>query len=163
MKKTNKFISRIALQSVFISDDGLHLHIEVKINELPAIMVLDTGATHTVFDIDKIEMLTQKKTRNVNGRYSAGLGASEIQSKKIKINSLQLGNYVIKEQSFTCLPLTHLNQGYQSLDIAEVIGVIGSDLMYTFGAHIDYADCVLTLFKPDKAKQLGMKNIKFIS
>lgn len=162
MKKVVQEISKIKLKPIVISDDGLHLHVRVKLNGKAVWMMLDTGASNTVFDITKIEKLLQKKTRKVNGRYSTGLGASEIPSHKVKIDTLELGNIHISKQSFTCLDLSHLNMSYSSLEIPHVVGVVGSDLLYAFGVSIDYRKMQLLFFEPNEDAKAMWKNIKLI-
>lgn len=162
MKNLNSEISNIKLKPIFISDDGLHLHVRVKVNEKSVWMMLDTGATNTVFDINKIESLLKKKTRKVNGRLSAGLGGSEIQSSKAKVEALQIGNHIIKNQSYTCLDLTHLNMSYQGIGVKQVIGVIGSDLLYAFEANVDYKKMRLKLYEANAEMRKIWKSIKYI-
>lgn len=148
---------------ILISDDGLHLHIKVKIQNKSAWMMVDTGASNSVFDIEKIEHILKKKTRNVNGRLSAGLGVSDIQSKKIKIESFKLGKLEIVNQSFTCLDLAHLNVSYESLDINEVVGVLGSDVLYVFQAIIDYSKSKLILHEPVDKIRSSFKTIRILN
>lgn len=162
MKSLNSEISAIKLKPIFISDDGLHLHVRVKVNEKSFWMMLDTGATNTVFDIHKIESILKKKARKVNGRLSAGLGGADIQSSKVKIDYFQLGNHVIKKQSFTCLDLTHLNMSYEGIGVKQVIGVIGSDLLYAFEANLDYKEMRLKLFEANAEMRKIWKSIKYI-
>jgi len=154
--------THIPLQKVRISESGYHLQLYVHINDTKALLTLDTGASDTVFDTLLIEQMLSRKSRLHQDRLSAGLGTSEMESRHIRIPSLQIGRLYIPSERFTCLDLQNLNTTYQSLGIPQVAGVLGSDILSRFDAHISYSSLRLTLHAGSQADTTFAKKAYFV-
>lgn len=154
--------TRIPLQKVRISESGYHLQLYVHINDTKALLTLDTGASDTVFDTRLIEQMLSRKTRLHQNRLSAGLGTSEMESRHIRIPTLQIGRLCIPSERFTCLDLQNLNDTYHSLGIPRVAGVLGSDILNRFDAHISYTSLQLILRTGTQADTTFAKKAYFV-
>lgn len=128
-----------------IEDDGYHLKITITINGKAANMILDTGASRTVFDETRIAEFVNEEKIEEQDRLSTGLGTNSMESKLVVLDSLQLGEITIMGYNAAVLDLTHVNQSYESLDIETVEGVLGSDILVEYNAVIDYKKKVLVL------------------
>jgi hypothetical protein len=130
-----------------IETDGYHIKIVIKVNEKEASMILDTGASRSVFDESRITTFVDDNSVEDHDRLSSGLGTNTMTSKKVTIEKLQLGEIIIDNYEATILDLMHVNQSYEKLDLAPVDGVLGGDILSDYKAVIDYAKKELILIK----------------
>ena len=136
-------------------ENGAHLIANVKINGKKAMLVVDTGASTTVFDIKAIKKYLKEKSQLIKDQLSAGLGTNTMESHSVMINKLQFGtDLVIVGYDAVLLDLSHANHVYEKLGLPPFIGVLGSDILMDFKAVIDYNKRTLTLNynKPRKTK-----------
>ena len=130
-----------------IENDGFHLKISIRINGKEASMILDTGASKSVFDETRITEYVNDEDVEEHDRLSSGLGTNTMTSKKVLINSLQLGEIEINNYDATILDLNHVNLSYEKLELDPVVGVLGGDILNGYHAVIDYAKKELVLKK----------------
>jgi len=141
MKKTI-----LPVEILFIEDDGFHLMVKVLINGKKGWMLIDTGASKTVFDTSRIKKFTSENEFMLNEKLSTGLGTNSMQTHSACIKKIQFGELAIKNFDTILLDLSHVNESYRKLGLSEIDGVLGSDLMMKYDAVIDY-----------KAKELMLK------
>lgn len=132
--------SILPLEIISIEDDGYHVITKGKINGKEARLLIDTGASRTVFDIEKIVtfpgispddfMLMEKR--------SSGLGTNSMESFTIILKKLSLGKLKLKDYESVLISMTHVNQSYEMLNLPPIDGVIGGDLLSAYNAVIDY-------------------------
>jgi hypothetical protein len=128
-----------------IEDDGYHLKVSVYINEKIAIMILDTGASRSVFDESRIIEFVNEEAVEDHDRLSTGLGTNTMESKKVIIDKITIGEIEITNYHAAVLDLSHVNQSYEKLDLDPIDGVLGSDILVDFNAVIDYKEKELLL------------------
>ena len=123
-----------------VDNDGYHLFTNILVNNKLARMVIDTGASKTVFDIelmkDYIDNFDDKF--NESDKLSAGLGGNSIKSYEINVDSLKLNKLLINNYHSCLLDLQHVNNTYEQLDMPKVLGVIGSDIFVKYNANISF-------------------------
>ena len=130
--------TRLPITIFAIENDGFHLKINIKINGKKACLILDTGASRTVFDETRVVNFIGTNTLEEHDRLSSGLGTNTMTSKKVTLKKIQLGNLIIKDYQATILDLHHVNQSYLKLDLDQVDGVLGGDILNDHQAIIDY-------------------------
>ena len=135
----------IPLKFLTIEGDGIHLLIAVKINGKKAKMLVDTGASRTVFDINRISKFTGKKNYKKNEQLSTGLGTNTMQSHNTILKKLQIGNIIITDFETILLDLKHVNESYEKIGLGFIDGVLGGEILITFKAVIDYGKKQLKL------------------
>lgn len=123
-----------------IEDDGFHLMIDVEVNGIPARMLIDTGASRSVFDLERITQFFAEKDpeMEVNEQLSTGLGTREMQSQVVGLDEFKLGDLSIKNYPAVVINLSHVNLSYKELKLDPIDGVLGSDILVKYGAVIDY-------------------------
>lgn len=138
----------IPLHLIPIENDGFHLMIKVKINDKNANMILDTGASRTVFDYNLIsEFLKIEDTEfQENKCLSSGLGTNSMKSMAFMLDSFLLGDFELKDYQAIVLDLQHVNESYRMLDLPVIHGVLGGDLLNKFKAVIYYKTKKLKLY-----------------
>lgn len=110
-------------------------------------MLVDTGASRTVFDLSRmLERMPQIEAVDAE-RMSTGLGASGITGKIARIGNLSFNGLKINNYQTMLLNLSHVNESYSELGLAPVDGVLGSDLIHQLQGIINYGKGSLTLQK----------------
>ena len=74
-----------------IEKKNYHLFINIKIGEKVARLMIDTGASKTVFDSKCVLKFVKKKKLKANKSKSVGLGTSDVETKIVEINNLKFG------------------------------------------------------------------------
>lgn len=135
----------LPLEILAIDETGFHLCIEVRINRKKCRMVLDTGASRTVFDQKEIQALVREKSSLLEGKMSAGLGTREMETHSIQLKKFQLGKLSLADFEALVLDLDVLSQSYEQLGHGKVVGVLGSDILHRYQAIIDFGKQKLSL------------------
>ncbi len=135
----------IPFRIIPIEEDGYHLHITGKVNTVEVNLLIDTGASRSVFDEQKITSLLNNQSLEEIEKLSTGLGTNTMQSKKAVIERFVIGNIEMRHYEVAVLDLTHVNSSYRQMGLEEITGVIGSDLLYDRQAVIDYRTKTLQL------------------
>jgi predicted aspartyl protease len=144
MKKASD--TKLNLKVLSIEGDGFHLYINAKINGHKAHLLVDTGASKTVFDSNRIVNFSDDKLVALD-RLSTGLGTDSMQGHTIDIDEIKLGTLKVKNYQGLALDLSHVNASYNKMGIAPIDGVLGSDILHEYNAIIDYKNQELTLEK----------------
>lgn len=128
-----------------IDESGFHLCVTATINRKKCRLVLDTGASRTVFDQDEIKRFVKEGTTEIEGRMSAGLGTDQMQTHSVRLKTFKLGRFTLENFEALALDLAVLNASYETLGHGKVIGVLGSDILNAQQAVIDFGKKKLTL------------------
>lgn len=147
-------ISTIPFKVLKIDADGFHLMIKLKINGKPANLIIDTGASKTVFDIKRIEKFVGAKKFDTHDKLSSGLGTNTMQSQLTKLDKINIGKIEIKNYDTILLDLSHVNNSYEQAGLKAIEGVLGSDILLKYKAVIDYDK------KEMKLKSISVKTKK---
>lgn len=129
---------RVPLELREIESGNFHLFVTVRIGKFKARLLLDTGASKTVFDRKRAERFSNQKYSAHTAIQSVGLGTSTVQTHLGKLSSIKFGALRISEPEIALLDLSHVNEAYQHLNLPEVDGVLGSDLLNRLQAEISY-------------------------
>jgi len=140
MKQVN-----IPIQLLGIDDDGFHLQIKILINGKPANVLIDTGASRTVLDKNRIKRFESQTKASPHNRLSSGLGTNTMKSHRINIKEVRLGTLLIKNYKAILLDLSHVNESYKQIGLKAIDGVIGGDILRKYKAGILYEKKVLVL------------------
>ncbi|MEP7264999.1 MAG: aspartyl protease family protein [Bacteroidota bacterium] len=143
----------IKLQSVFIPPNGIHLIVNVKINSKTARLVLDTGASQTVLDMNRMMRFTTQKKFEKSDGHSSGIGSSSMESHIFISEKLEIGDFTIVKKELVLLDMIHVNNSYALINKKPVDGVLGGDILKKYKAVINYATKELHLFKKPVKKK----------
>ena len=128
----------IPINIINIEGDGFHLIAEGMINNKPARFVVDTGASRTVFDKDRILNYIDNPEFNEKEGISAGIGGTDLSSFIFNIEELSFGDLKINDYQAVAMDLSNVNNSYAMLKLPPVDGVLGGDLMKKYQAVINY-------------------------
>jgi predicted aspartyl protease len=122
--------------------------LDIYIGRKKANVLIDTGASKTVFDLNRIQHFVKNTGKDFerSPHMSTGLGTSELVSHLTTLSSLKIGNAVIKPYNAVLLDLSHVNNSYDLLGITRIDGVIGSDLLKYFQAQLNFRSRTIKIF-----------------
>jgi len=143
-------ITIIPFKVLDIAGEGFHLLIKILINKKVAKVIIDTGASKTVFDNQRIKKYVGKKMFEKHDSLSTGLGTSTMTSELVSIKKIKIGELEIVNYKTILLDLSHVNNSYEQIKLKPVDGVLGSDLLLKYIAVIDYEKKILKLKFPKK-------------
>ena len=110
-------------------------------------MLIDTGASKTVFDIERVLQFITHEQITLREAQSVGLSNMKIDTKLVILNKWAIGKLYIAKHEVALLPLAHINEMYRQIDIPEIDGVLGSDFLMKFNAIIHYKKKIIKLSK----------------
>ena len=128
----------VPINIINIEGDGFHLIAEGMINNKPARFVVDTGASRTVFDKDRILNFIDNPEFNEKEGISAGIGGTDLSSFIFNIEELSFSDLKINDYQAVAMDLSNVNNSYAMLKLPPVDGVLGGDLMKKYQAVINY-------------------------
>ncbi|MBE6338876.1 MAG: clan AA aspartic protease [Lentimicrobiaceae bacterium] len=128
----------VPINIISIEGDGFHIIAEGLINGKSARFVVDTGASRTVFDKERILAYIDNPEFNEKEGLSAGIGGTDISSFIFKLEELSFGELSVKDYQAVAMDLSNVNNSYAMLNIPPVDGVLGGDLLYKHKAVISY-------------------------
>lgn len=135
----------IKFDVIDLEGDGFHLNIKGKANGIDVNLIIDTGASKTVFDINTIKEVLQQETLNENDKLSSGLGTNTMKSFKTTIEKFELDGFEELNYEVAVLDLTHVNLSYENIGLSPIDGIIGGDILVKYSAIINYKEKTLTL------------------
>lgn len=138
-------ITHIPFKILAIDNEGYHLLLKLQINGKVSKVIIDTGASKTVFDKTRIEKLVNHKNFDSHDQLSSGLGTNTMESQTTIIKKLKLCDLEILNYKTVLLDLSHVNQSYQLIGLKPIDGVLGSDILVKYNAVINYEKKMLTL------------------
>ena len=125
-------------------DDSYHLFVSGYINGQKYDLLIDTGASHTIFDAT---LITDKHTGDIpeNQIQSTGIHAGELKTDIGIIQKFELGDLKRMKWTVVLIDLTHVNEMYKKFTDKRIAGLIGSDFLLKHKAVIDYKKMELVL------------------
>jgi hypothetical protein len=141
-------VLKIPIRVVELEHESYHLFIECRLNGKPVNMLVDTGASKTVFDVNRIRKYigARKKSFEIFEKQTTGLGTNTMESHFTVAKSFCIDKLEMKDFKIILLDMAHVNQSYALLKQTAIDGVLGSDLLMTHNAVIDYGKKILKIY-----------------
>jgi predicted aspartyl protease len=123
--------------------------IEAEVNGKTVRLLVDTGASKTVFDKTRLQLLVEE---GADEHYedleqlSTGLGTNSMQGQVAELDSFKFGDVEIKDYPVVVLDMDHVNQSYDMLGDRGIDGVLGSDILKKYDAVIYFKKKVLKVY-----------------
>ena len=114
----------IPLKLLQIEDEGVHLLIEASINNTSVNLLIDTGASQSVFDRELAERIIEPKnfSPEVLDKLSSGIGTNSLESESIIFDSLAIGELKISNYKGILIDLNHVKNAYETLELPLISG-----------------------------------------
>lgn len=137
--------TRLKLDVASLNGDGYHLFAMVRIKKFKLRMLVDTGASRSVIDLNFLQAHFKKLQLEDADDKATGLGSNSITSKVTTLPEFKLGRLHLKDYTVAVLDLSHVNETYQRVNLPPIAGVVGSDIFYVYNGVINYNKKVLAL------------------
>ena len=136
------------LKIISIKGDGYHCIINCRVNkEFKARMLLDTGASRTILDLQFINDLGLADQLKETEEKATGLGTNSMQGHRMILSEFKIGKLVLKNIEVGILDLKIVNDSYNMIGLPPICGAIGGELLKELKAVISYKDKKLFLEK----------------
>ena len=135
----------IKFKLVTLEPDNYHIVLKASIEGRPLNVIIDTGASHSCFDLDFVRQLSPEISMEDNDGLNVGVGTSDFESKLSTIQNLRLGRFLLKQYDIVLLDMSNINQAYEMMHKPLIHGILGSDFLMKYKAVIDYGERVLVL------------------
>ena len=135
----------VPFELISIDGDGYHLLVDAALNGRPARMLVDTGASRTVFDRERIQQFIPDGVFLPAEKTSTGLGTDSMEGHTTTVETFQVGDLVLESVEVVVLDLAHVNSSYGLIGLDAIDGVLGSDMLVKHNAVIDYGKKELVL------------------
>ena len=121
-----------------------HFEVEAKLNGVPIVLILDTGASGTVIDIGVANLMElDLKLQDTQG---GGVGSQKMDIHSFQAKSLVIGSMELTEIEIYAMDLSHARASLSERGAdGEIHGILGADLLIPCEAVIDYAEKTLFL------------------
>lgn len=130
---------KIKLEAAEIEANNYHLFLCLKVNGHNCRLLLDTGASRTVFDSERVLRFVKPGKIKANESKSVGLGVADMETKVVKLKHITRGKLVIPKMEVAVLPIGHVNQTYAQIGLDPIDGVLGSDFLMKYEAVINFS------------------------
>ncbi len=138
--------AKIPIEIISVDNDGHHIITKGKVDNNETYLIIDTGASRSVFNLSVLNIKTKEDKIKYQNYYSAvTLTPDEIPSATGIISELQLQELKIYNFEVTLIDLKHINELYRKTTGKEIGGLIGNDLLIKYKAVIDYSNKILLL------------------
>ncbi|MDR2283008.1 MAG: aspartyl protease family protein [Sphingobacterium sp.] len=145
----------IPLQLLQLEEEGFHIIVDVTVFGTAHKMVVDTGASKTVFDKNTLIQAGITETAFITSELlSTGLGTNEMKSATMQLSDFQIRDWVCRSIEVAVLDLSTINYAYTQMNLPSIIGVLGGDILVNYGGIINYKKRTLTLNSKKRKKSL---------
>ena len=135
----------VPIRFVEIDGSGVHLAVSGFVNGNLANILIDTGASQTVFDKNRVNLFTDQAEFEKAEKLSKGLGTDCMEGFKFSINQFVLGDLVLEKYDVVALDLSHINTSYADMGLTAIDMVLGGDFLLKYSGSIRYGSAELWL------------------
>ncbi|MCF8278667.1 MAG: aspartyl protease family protein [Flavobacteriales bacterium] len=135
----------IPIRFIEIEKAGVHIAISGFVNGNLANILIDTGASQTVFDKNRIHLFSDQTEFEKAEKLSKGLGTDSMEGFKFSIRQFILGDLLLDDFEIVSLDLGHINASYRELGLNSIDMVLGGDFLRKYEASIRYGSAELWL------------------
>ncbi|MBI1288155.1 MAG: hypothetical protein GC178_11335 [Flavobacteriales bacterium] len=135
----------VPIRFVEIENSGVHVAVSGFVNGNLANILVDTGASQTVFDKNRIHLFTDETEFEKAEKLSKGLGTDSMEGFKFTVKQFILGDLVADQFAIVSLDLSHINASYAELGLVPIDMVLGGDFLRKYEVVIDYGKSELIL------------------
>jgi len=118
-------------------DTGYHILCRLHIKDKEYRILVDTGASMSMFNIKKHKQISDNELIDNEG-LSSGFGGGLMKSKYITINEMRLGDIIIENYRMLLIDFNSLNKHFKDNGYPLIDGILGGDILNDHKAIIDY-------------------------
>jgi hypothetical protein len=132
--------TEIPFEVIHLGDENnVHIAVNAQLSGVSARLVVDTGASHSCL-CKKTFKSVYKKSRTIKADAVMGIGKSKLNNQLVYVPHFQLGELSLEDYPFLMLQISHINKMFQLLDLPQMQGLLGGDILFKYNAVIDYRE-----------------------
>lgn len=139
----------IPLQFVGFAIGG-QIMVDVELNGKSARMIVDTGASRTVFDPVVLTDFIESPQFEEGQGHVVGVDGAWSGQKTVVIDSLAIGDAVLTAFEAVAVDLSNIRNFNSVAGMPDFVGIIGGDVLQRLKATINYGRRTLTVRKTPK-------------
>lgn len=152
-------MARTVLPVYHVKEDrGIHQLVNIQMNGLPARMLIDSGASHTVFCKSRIRHFVGDMAIEDPGFQALGMG-EDFTVYSLQVSDFRIGKIHLPVYDALLADLSLIERLYQSLIQGPVHGVLGGDLLTLPGSKLDFRR---NLFRLGSMRALRFKSLSIL-
>lgn len=128
----------VSIQMLDIEGEGFHIMVGGTIHGKEANFLIDTGASRSVFDVERISNFIDNLQFEQKEGISAGVGSSDLETSVFLIDEWSISDLILKNYEAVALDLSNIHEMYNHLSLPRIDGIIGGDLLAKYKAIINY-------------------------
>ncbi|MBL7799552.1 MAG: clan AA aspartic protease [Chitinophagales bacterium] len=113
-------------------DNSYHFTINVKVNNIDATFLIDTGATNTVVFKRFYEENFDKEISLQKSDIAASASGESMETGSVTIDSIKIENKEVTNFKIGCMDMEHIENIYKTTNKGNIDGMLGADLLYIF-------------------------------
>lgn len=150
MAKTKRRAVKIPITFQQLEADGCHIFTEIHIFNDPFFVLIDTGASKTVFSEKIIEKYPDLEIIDLSENMAAGIGEGKMAAKLVTFPLIRLGRAEVAGHQCGVIDFSNVDNAYEVMGLKTFTGIIGGDLLRYFNAEISYKQAYLKLHFPEE-------------
>ncbi|MFO7873669.1 MAG: aspartyl protease family protein [Bacteroidales bacterium] len=135
----DKTTIHLPLRLIAINPGGYHLMTQAAINGRKANVLLDTGASKSIMDLNRVKEYAKDPDIRPYEKAMTGMGADKINPFITTLSVVTFERARIDNLEVVLLDLGFINDFYASLDLPPIDMIAGGDLLFRMGVAIDYS------------------------
>ena len=140
----------VPLKLINLGDDGFHLLVEIVVFGEKHLMVVDTGASRTVFDNALLNLHAAEISIEAGEHHEEHQATTLFSTSNTVLATLprlKIGKLKLKNYKAVGLDLQSVNDTYAQLGHPLIAGILGGDILLEYHAKINYKKHRLKLYK----------------
>lgn len=137
----------VAIFKQEVKEGGFHIFTHSYVKDKKINLLIDTGASRTVFDTELLKQIFPKLSLEENEEPALGIGSQSVENQVAKIPYFAIGGLVLDGLEIGIIDLKGINQHYSQISKISIDGILGGDILNTYNALIDYKNCTMKFFK----------------
>ena len=110
--------------------------IDLLVNDVPAIFLIDTGASNSCVDLNKVKKFNLKYNSTIENSSSA---TGEINNSFISYeNKITIGDLIHENLKLILFDMNYINKSINTFQKIEIDGILGSEILVALKAQINY-------------------------
>jgi len=138
-------VIKLPVEILTMDRKGCHLKVHIEVNGVRSAVIIDTGASNTVFDKNSLYLLAPDEKADKIESVSTAVGSNNLETHTANISVLGFGEHRLKNYKAVLLDLSNINEAFSMAGLSPVIGILGGDLLMKWKASIDYGNKTLKL------------------
>lgn len=143
---------KVPLELVKIDINSYHIFISAVINDVACDILIDTGASRTVFDLKCIS--SHPVDIDADEIITSGLGPGRIDTLAGVLKNFTISDHTWQKINAIFMDFSHINDLYSKMSQKTIAGLIGGDFLYSTKARIDYKKSEIIFYIPSRKRNI---------